>query len=165
MKLSAALDFKKVIRTSLDKFSSFNYRGRVLSISDGIAIVAGLHNVKSGEMVTFQPSGIKGMALNLDKENVGIVAFGNDREIQENDLVECTGKLLSVGVGHHLLGRAVDPLGTYIDGLPIDAEAVKNEEVRAIDIKAPGISARQSVYEPVQTGLKCVDCLVPIGRG
>ena len=158
--------FKKVIKTSLEKFSCYSYRGRVITIGDGIATVAGLYKIQSGEMVEFIPSGIKGMALNLDKEKVGVVVFGNDRDIKENDVVKCTGKLLSVPVGKHLLSRTVDPLGTYLDG--IEAGANNNIPVgttKHIDIKAPGITARQSVYEPVITGLKCIDALVPIGRG
>lgn len=153
--------FKKVIKTSLEKYKCYNYRGRVLTIGDGIANVAGLYKIQSGEMVEFVPSGIKGMALNLDKESVGIVIFGNDREIKENDVVRCTGKLLSAPVGKELLSRTVDPLGTFLDG----KEAAQLSESKHIDIKAPGIIPRQSVYEPVITGLKAVDSLVPIGRG
>ena len=104
--------FKKVIQTGLEKYSCYNYRGRVTAIGDGIATVAGLYKIKSGEMVEFSPSQIKGMALNLDKENVGIVIFGDDREIKENDVVKCTGQLLSAPVGKGLLSRVVDPLGT-----------------------------------------------------
>jgi F-type H+-transporting ATPase subunit alpha len=162
--LSSAVhsSFKKVIKTYLEKFSCYSYRGRVLTIGDGIATIAGLYKVQSGEMVEFIPSGIKGMALNLDKEKVGIVVFGNDREIKENDVVKCTGKLLSVPVGKQLLSRTVDPLGKYLDGIE---ETTTKNEYKHIDIKAPGITARQSVYEPVITGLKCIDSLVPIGRG
>lgn len=153
--------FKQVIETSIARFSCYSYRGRVISIGDGIATVTGLYKIKSGEMVEFSPSGIKGMALNLDKEKVGIVIFGNDRDIKENDVVKCTGKLLSVSVGKGLLGRAVDPLGTFIDG----ADAAVLGETKHLDVKAPGIPVRQSVYEPVITGLKAIDSLVPIGRG
>jgi len=153
--------FKKVIKSSLEKYSCYNYRGRVISIGDGIANVAGLYKIQSGEMVEFSPSGTKGMALNLDKEKVGVVVFGNDRDIRENDVVRCTGKLLSVPVGLGLLSRIVDPLGNFLDGL----DAVELEAAKHIDVKAPGITARQSVYEPVITGLKAVDALVPIGRG
>lgn len=153
--------FKKVIKSSLEKYGCYSHRGRVISIGDGIANVAGLYKIQSGEMVEFSPSGIKGMALNLDKEKVGVVVFGNDRDIRENDVVRCTGKLLSVPVGLGLLSRIVDPLGNFIDGL----EAVELEGAKHIDVKAPGITARQSVYEPVITGLKAVDALVPIGRG
>jgi proton translocating ATP synthase F1 alpha subunit len=173
--LSSAVNssFKKVIKTSLEKFSCYSYRGRVITIGDGIATVAGLYKIQSGEMVEFIPSGIKGMALNLDKEKVGVVIFGNDREIKENDVVKCTGKLLSVPVGKQLLSRTVDPLGNYLDGLSSGGEKeprllrgeASQQEYRHIDIKAPGITARQSVYEPVITGLKCIDSLVPIGRG
>jgi F0F1-type ATP synthase alpha subunit len=163
-KLSSVVNasFKKVIKTSLEKFSCYSYRGRVITIGDGIATVAGLYKIQSGEMVEFIPSGIKGMALNLDKEKVGIVVFGNDRDIRENDVVKCTGKLLSVAIGKHLLARTVDPLGVFLDGL--DSKTVEAQS-KHIDIKAPGITARQSVYEPVITGLKCIDALVPIGRG
>lgn len=158
-------NFKQVIKTTLEKFSCYSYRGRVITIGDGIATVAGLYKIQSGEMVEFIPSGIKGMALNLDKEKVGVVVFGNDREIKENDVVKCTGKLLSVPVGKHLLSRTVDPLGTFLDGLESNTKAINEAETKHIDIKAPGIIARQSVYEPVITGLKCIDALVPIGRG
>ena len=156
--------FKKIITSSLEKYNSFNYRGRVLSIGDGIANVAGLYKIQSGEMVEFSPSGIKGMALNLDKEKVGVVIFGDDRDIKENDIVKCVGKLLSVPVGPELLSRVVDPLGKEIDGLdPIVFGT--NSTTQHIDVKAPGIIPRQSVYEPVITGLKAIDSLVPIGRG
>lgn len=155
--------FKKVIQTSLEKYSCYNYRGRVTSIGDGIANVAGLYKIQSGEMVEFIPSGIKGMALNLEKEKVGVVIFGNDTDIRENDVVRCTGKLLSVPVGKALLSRIVDPLGTLIDGG--EDLALAADDYKHIDVKAPGITPRQSVFEPVITGLKCVDSLVPIGRG
>lgn len=153
--------FKKVIKSSLEKYSCYNYRGRVIPIGDGIANVAGLYKIQSGEMIEFSPSGVKGMALNSDKEKVGVVVFGNDRDIRENDVVRCTGQLLSVPVGLGLLSRIVDPLGSFLDGL----EAPELEGAKHIDVKAPGITARQSVYEPVITGLKAVDTLVPIGRG
>ena len=153
--------FKKSIKSTLEKYSSHNYRGRVTSIGDGIADVTGLYKIQSGEMVEFLPSGIKGMALNLDKERVGVVIFGNDREIKENDVVKCSGHLLSVPVGAELLSRIVDPLGNYLD----DLEDVKLTQFEHIDVKAPGIIPRQSVYEPVITGLKAIDSLVPIGRG
>jgi F-type H+-transporting ATPase subunit alpha len=132
-----------------------------MAISDGVANVAGLYKIQSGEMVEFSPSGVKGMALNLDKEKVGVVIFGNDREIRENDVVRSVGVLLSMPIGKELLSRVVDPLGNYLDGLaPRDISLTKH-----MDIKAPGITARQSVYEPVITGLKAIDSLVPIGRG
>jgi len=154
--------FKKVIKTYIEKYSCYSYRGKVLTVGDGIATVAGLYKVQSGEMVEFIGTGIKGMALNLDKDKVGVVIFGNDREIKENDTIKSTGKLLSVPVGKDILGRTVDPLGTFLDG---KGESTTIKESKHIDIKAPGITARQSVYEPVITGLKCIDSLVPIGRG
>jgi len=154
-------NFKKTVKTTLEKYSSYNYRGRVITLGDGIAQVAGLYKVQSGEMVQFLPSNTKGMALNLDKETVGIVIFGTDKGIRENDVVKALGSLLSAPVGKSLLGRVVDPLGTPLDGKP----AVDSTETRPIDTKAPGIIPRQSVFEPVITGLKCVDSLVPIGRG
>jgi len=154
-------NFKKTVKTTLEKYSSYNYRGRVITLGDGIAQVAGLYKVQSGEMVQFLPSNTKGMALNLDKETVGIVIFGTDKGIRENDVVKCLGSLLSAPVGKNLLGRVVDPLGNALDG----KAAIEATETRPIDTKAPGIIPRQSVFEPVITGLKCVDSLVPIGRG
>merc|ERR1712195_231011 len=134
--------------------------GTVISIGDGIARVFGLTKVQAGEMVEFN-SGVKGMALNLETDNVGIVVLGNDREIQEGDIVKRTGAIVDVPIGHGLLGRVVDPLGVAIDGLgPIEAT-----ERQRVELKAPGIIPRKSVGEPMQTGLKCVDALVPIGRG
>merc|ERR1739847_75282 len=134
--------------------------GRVLAIGDGIARVHGLKNIQAEEMVEFD-SGLKGMALNLEPDNVGIVVFGNDRDIKEGDIVRRTGAIVDVPVGPELLGRVVDPLGNAIDGKgPIDTK-----ERRRVDIKAPGIIARKSVHEPMQSGLKAVDSLVPIGRG
>merc|ERR1712173_428711 len=122
--------------------------------------MGGLKNIQAEEMVEFD-SGIKGMALNLEPDNVGIVVFGNDREIKEGDIVRRTGAIVDVPVGPELLGRVVDPLGNAIDGKgPIDTK-----ERRRVDIKAPGIIARKSVHEPMQSGLKAVDSLVSIGRG
>jgi len=134
--------------------------GQVLAIGDGIARVHGLKNIQAEEMVEFD-SGIKGMALNLEPDNVGIVVFGNDREIKEGDIVRRTGAIVDVPVGPELLGRVVDPLGNALDG----KGAINASERRRVDIKAPGIIARKSVHEPMQTGLKAVDSLVPIGRG
>lgn len=134
--------------------------GQVLAIGDGIARVHGLKNIQAEEMVEFD-SGIKGMALNLEPDNVGIVVFGNDREIKEGDIVRRTGAIVDVPVGPELLGRVVDPLGNALDG----KGAIQTKERRRVDIKAPGIIARKSVHEPMQTGLKAVDSLVPIGRG
>src|SRR6187200_688393 len=134
--------------------------GQVLSVGDGIARVHGLDSVKAGEMVEF-PGGIKGMALNLESDNVGVVIFGEDRTIREGDTVKRTGTIVDVPVGKGLLGRVVDGLGNPIDGKgPIEAS-----ERRRVEVKAPGIIPRKSVHEPVQTGLKALDALVPIGRG
>jgi F-type H+/Na+-transporting ATPase subunit alpha len=134
--------------------------GQVLSIGDGIARVYGLDNVQAGEMVEF-PNGIKGMALNLEVDNVGIVVFGENRDIKEGDTVKRTGSIVEVPIGKGLLGRVVDGLGNPIDGRgPIEAT-----ERRRVDVKAPGILPRRSVHEPMQTGIKAIDALIPIGRG
>ncbi|HXC56623.1 MAG TPA: F0F1 ATP synthase subunit alpha [Rhizomicrobium sp.] len=135
--------------------------GQVLSVGDGIARVYGLDSVQAGEMVEF-PGGIKGMALNLENDNVGVVIFGNDSTIKEGDTVKRTRAIVDVPVGKGLLGRVVDALGNPIDGKgPIENIA----ERRRVDVKAPGIIPRKSVHEPVQTGLKAIDALIPIGRG
>jgi len=134
--------------------------GTVISIGDGIARVFGLMKVQAGEMVEFS-SGVKGMALNLETDNVGIVVLGNDREIQEGDIVKRTGSIVDVPIGEGMLGRVVDPLGNPIDG----AGAIQSDQRQRIELKAPGIIPRKSVHEPMQTGLKSVDSLVPIGRG
>jgi F-type H+/Na+-transporting ATPase subunit alpha len=134
--------------------------GQVLSVGDGIARVHGLDKVQAGEMVEF-PGGIKGMALNLETDNVGIVIFGDDRNIKEGDTVKRTGAIVEVPVGKGLLGRVVDALGNPIDGKgPIEAA-----ELRKVDVKAPGIIPRKSVHEPMSTGIKAVDALIPVGRG
>jgi len=134
--------------------------GQVLSVGDGIARVYGLDNVQAGEMVEFE-NGVRGMALNLEVDNVGIVVFGEDRDIKEGDTVKRTGDIVEVPVGKELLGRVVDSLGNPIDGKgPIEAT-----EYRRADVKAPGIIPRKSVHEPMQTGLKAIDALIPIGRG
>ena len=134
--------------------------GTVLSVGDGIARVYGLDKVQAGEMVEF-PGGIKGMALNLEMDNVGISIFGNDTGIKEGDTVKRTGEIVDVSVGKELLGRVVDGLGNPIDG----KGAINAKEKRRIELKAPGIIPRQSVFEPMQTGIKALDALVPIGRG
>jgi F-type H+-transporting ATPase subunit alpha len=135
--------------------------GQVLSVGDGIARVYGLDNVQAGEMVEF-PGGIKGMALNLETDNVGVVIFGSDATIKEGDTVKRTGAIVDVPVGKGVLGRVIDPLGNPIDGKgPITNVA----ERRRVDVKAPGIIPRKSVNEPMQTGLKAIDSLIPIGRG
>ncbi|WP_336485407.1 F0F1 ATP synthase subunit alpha [Methylobacterium nigriterrae] len=134
--------------------------GQVLSVGDGIARAYGLDNVQAGEMVEFE-SGVRGMALNLEQDNVGIVIFGSDREIKEGQTVKRTGAIVDVPVGKGLLGRVVDGLGNPIDGKgPIVAE-----ERRRVDVKAPGIIPRKSVHEPMATGLKAIDALIPVGRG
>ncbi|MBI1197071.1 MAG: F0F1 ATP synthase subunit alpha, partial [Phenylobacterium sp.] len=136
--------------------------GSVLSVGDGIARVYGLDNVQAGEMVEFPSAGVKGMALNLERDNVGVVIFGEDRAISEGDEVRRLGEIVDVPVGKGLLGRVVNPLGEPIDGKgPIQNVA----ERRRVDVKAPGIIPRKSVHEPVQTGLKAIDTLIPIGRG
>jgi len=140
--------------------SNLDETGRVLSIGDGIARVYGLKNIQAEEMVEFS-SGLKGMALNLEPDNVGVVVFGNDKLIKEGDVVKRTGAIVDVPVGAELLGRVVDALGNPIDGAgPLGAKTRQR-----VGIKAPGIIPRQSVKEPMQTGIKAVDSLVPIGRG
>lgn len=134
--------------------------GQVLSVGDGIARVYGLDNVQAGEMVEF-PTGVKGMALNLETDNVGIVIFGSDREIKEGDTVRRTQSIVDIPVGPGLLGRVVDPLGNPIDG----KGPIEGVERRRVDVKAPGIIPRKSVHEPMQTGLKAIDALIPVGRG
>jgi len=134
--------------------------GQVLSVGDGIARVYGLDNVQAGEMVEF-PGGIKGMALNLEVDNVGVVIFGDDRTIKEGDVVKRTGTIVDVPVGKGLLGRVVDALGNPIDG----KGPIQSAERRRVEVKAPGIIPRKSVHEPMQTGLKAIDSLVPVGRG
>jgi F-type H+-transporting ATPase subunit alpha len=135
--------------------------GQVLSVGDGIARVYGLDNVQAGEMVEF-PGGIRGMALNLETDNVGVVIFGNDATIKEGDTVKRTRAIVDVPVGKGLLGRVVDSLGTPLDG---KGEIKNVAERRRVDVKAPGIIPRKSVNEPMQTGLKAIDSLIPIGRG
>ncbi len=134
--------------------------GRVLSVGDGIARVYGLDNVQAGEMVEF-PGGIRGMALNLEVDNVGIVIFGSDQDIKEGDTVKRTKSIVDVPVGNGLLGRVVDGLGNPIDG----KGPIASTERRQADVKAPGIIPRKSVHEPMATGLKAVDAMIPIGRG
>jgi F-type H+-transporting ATPase subunit alpha len=134
--------------------------GQVLSVGDGIARAYGLDNVQAGEMVEFE-NGVRGMALNLETDNVGIVIFGNDREIKEGQTVKRTRAIVDVPVGKAMLGRVVDALGNPIDG----KGPIKATERRRVDVKAPGIIPRKSVHEPMATGLKAVDALIPIGRG
>jgi len=134
--------------------------GQVLSVGDGIARVYGLDNVQAGEMVEF-PGGVRGMALNLEADNVGVVIFGDDRNIKEGDTVKRTGAIVEVPVGKGLLGRVVDGLGNPIDG----KGPIQSTEKRRVDVKAPSILPRESVKEPMQTGIKAIDALIPIGRG
>ena len=134
--------------------------GRVLSVGDGIARVYGLDNVQAGEMVEF-PGGIQGMALNLEADNVGVVIFGTDRDIKEGDIVKRTNSIVDVPAGDELLGRVVDGLGNPLDG----KGPIETAERRVADSKAPGIIPRKSVHEPMATGLKSVDAMIPIGRG
>ena len=143
-------------------YSKFNIDeiGRVLSIGDGIARVYGLNKIQAGEMVEFS-SGVKGMALNLESDNVGVVLFGSDVAISEGDIVKRTGNIVDVNIGRGTLGRVVDALGNPIDG----KGPLKDVKRSRVEVKAPGIIARKSVHEPMQTGIKAVDSLVPIGRG
>ena len=134
--------------------------GQVLSVGDGIARIYGLENVQAGEMIEF-PGGVNGMALNLEEDNVGAVIFGDDRNIKEGDVVKRTKKILEVPIGKSLLGRVVDGLGNPIDG----KGDIKFEKKSRLEVKAPGIIQRKSVHEPVQTGIKAIDTLIPIGRG
>ena len=158
-----AAEISRVIRDQIANFDAdaqVSEVGSVLSVGDGIARIHGLDNVQAGEMIAF-PGGIQGMALNLEADNVGAVIFGNDSQIKEGDTVKRTGTIVDVPVGKGLLGRVVDGLGNPIDGKgPIVAE----KRMR-VEVKAPGIIPRKSVHEPVQTGLKALDALVPVGRG
>ena len=154
----------KILKEQIKKFgekTEITEVGQVLSVGDGIARVYGLDNVQAGEMVEFS-DGSKGMALNLESDNVGVVIFGNDKSIKEGDVVKRTGAIVDVPVGKELLGRVVDALGNPIDGKGSLNKKLKRNRV---EVKAPGIIPRQSVNEPVQTGLKAIDSLIPIGRG
>ena len=154
----------KILKEQIKKFgekAEITEVGQVLSVGDGIARVYGLDNVQAGEMVEFS-DGLKGMALNLENDNVGVVIFGNDKSIKEGDIVKRTGAIVDAPVGKELLGRVVDGLGNPIDGKGnLDKKLKRNR----VEVKAPGIIPRQSVNEPVQTGLKAIDSLIPIGRG
>ena len=154
----------KILKEQIKKFgekAEISEVGQVLSVGDGIARVYGLDNVQAGEMVEFS-GGIKGMALNLESDNVGVVIFGEDRSIKEGDVVKRTGAIVDTPVGKNLLGRVVDALGNPIDG---KADLDKKNERKRVDVKAPGIIPRQSVNQPMQTGLKAIDSLIPVGRG
>jgi len=146
---------------NFDTVSNVAETGQVLSVGDGIARIFGLTNVMSGELLEFPTAGIKGMALNLEQDNVGAVIFGDDRQIREGDTVNRTGAIVDVPVGKSLLGRVVDALGNPLDG----KGPVIFEERRLVETKAPGIIPRKSVHEPMQSGIKAIDVLVPIGRG
>jgi F-type H+-transporting ATPase subunit alpha len=154
----------KILKEQIKKFgekAEVSEIGKVLSVGDGIARVYGLDNVQAGEMVEFS-GGIKGMALNLESDNVGVVIFGDDRSIKEGDVVKRTGAIVDAPVGKKLLGRVVDGLGNPIDG---KGDLDKKLTRKRVDVKAPGIIPRQSVNQPMQTGLKAIDSLIPIGRG
>jgi F-type H+-transporting ATPase subunit alpha len=158
-----AAEISRIIKDQIANFGTeaqVSEVGQVLSVGDGIARVHGLDNVQAGEMVEF-PGGIKGMALNLESDNVGIVIFGSDSAIKEGDTVKRTGTIVDVPVGKGLLGRVVDGLGNPIDG---KGPLVDVKRMR-VETKAPGIIPRKSVHEPMQTGLKALDALVPVGRG
>jgi proton translocating ATP synthase F1 alpha subunit len=162
-KKATIADTAKVIQDKIMGLSQVNdvkEFGSVISIGDGIARVVGLNKVQAGEMVEFR-SGVRGMALNLETDNVGVVIFGNDRNIQEGDTVTRTGAIVDVPIGEEMLGRVFDALGNPIDG----HGPVNTSKRKRVEIKAPGIIPRKSVNEPMQSGLKAVDCLVPIGRG
>jgi F-type H+-transporting ATPase subunit alpha len=158
-----AAEISSILKQQIANFGSdaeVTEVGQVLSVGDGIARVYGLDNVQAGEMVEF-PDGTRGMALNLETDNVGVVIFGDDRSIKEGDTVKRTGTIVDVPVGKGLLGRVVDPLGNPIDG----KGEIDSTERREVEVKAPGIIPRKSVHEPMQTGLKALDSLVPVGRG
>lgn len=158
-----AAEISKVIREQIASFGTdaqVSETGQVLSVGDGIARIHGLDNVQAGEMVEFA-NGVQGMALNLEADNVGVVIFGSDSEIKEGDVVKRTGTIVDVPVGRGLLGRVVDGLGNPIDG----KGPIEYTERKRVEVKAPGIIPRKSVHEPMQTGLKAIDALVPVGRG
>jgi len=146
---------------SFDTEANVSETGQVLSVGDGIARVFGLQNVMAGELVEFPSAGLKGMALNLETDNVGVVIFGDDRAIREGDTVSRTGTIVDVPVGRGLLGRVVDGLGNPIDGKGPLTDVTRSR----VEVKAPGIIPRKSVHEPMQTGIKAIDALIPIGRG
>ena len=156
-------EITKVIKDQIENFgkdAEVSEVGQVLSVGDGIARIYGLDNVEAGEMVEFS-EGTKGMALNLETDNVGVVIFGDDSHIKEGDIVKRTGEIVDVPVGKELLGRVVDGLGNPIDG----KGPINSKEKKRVEVKAPGIIPRKSVNEPMQTGLKAIDSLIPIGRG
>jgi len=145
---------------NIDQISALNEVGYVVAVGDGIAKIYGIDNVQAGEMVEFA-SGVKGMVLNLETDTVGAVIMGDDRAVMQGDMVKRTGDILSTTVGPAMLGRVVDALGHPIDG----KGPINTTEYRRVETKAPGIVVRKSVHEPVQTGIKAIDALIPIGRG
>ena len=158
-----AAEISKILKEQIKNFgddTEVAEVGKVLSVGDGIARVYGLDKVQAGEMVEF-PGGSMGMALNLEIDNVGVVIFGSDRDIKEGDFVKRTSSIVDVPVGMELLGRVVDGLGNPVDG----KGPIKSKTRSVADVKAPGIIPRKSVHEPMATGLKSVDSLIPIGRG
>ena len=158
-----AAEISTILKNQIENFGAeaeVTEVGKVLSVGDGIARVHGLDQVQAGEMVEF-PGGIAGMALNLERDNVGVVIFGSDKTIKEGDVVKRTGSIVDVPIGKGLLGRVVDALGNPIDG----KGALKNVKRTRVESKAPGIMPRESVSEPMQTGLKAIDSLIPVGRG
>ena len=158
-----AAEISAILKDQIENFgteSEISEVGQVLSVGDGIARIYGLDKVQAGEMVEF-PGGIKGMALNLEEDNVGVVIFGDDHTIREGDTVKRTGKIVDVPIGKELLGRVVDALGNPVDG----KGQINASERNLIEVKAPGIIPRKSVHEPMQTGIKAIDSLIPIGRG
>ena len=159
-----AAEISAILKSQIEGFgeeAEVSDVGQVLSVGDGIARVYGLETVQAGEMVEFPKAGVKGMALNLERDNVGVVIFGSDAEIAEGDECRRLGEIVDVPVGKGLLGRVVNPLGEPIDG----KGPIEFTEKRRVDVKAPGIIPRKSVHEPVQTGLKAIDTLIPVGRG
>ena len=158
-----AAEISTILKDQIENFGAdaeVTEVGKVLSVGDGIARVYGLDQIQAGEMVEF-PGGIAGMALNLERDNVGVVIFGSDKTIREGDVVKRTGSIVDVPIGKGLLGRVVDALGNPIDG----KGALKNVKRSRVETKAPGIMPRESVSEPMQTGLKAIDSLIPVGRG
>ncbi|MGH6893306.1 MAG: HAS-barrel domain-containing protein, partial [Dongiaceae bacterium] len=158
-----AAEISAILKQQIENFGNeadVTEVGTVLSVGDGVARVYGLDKVQAGEMVEF-PGGIRGMALNLETDNVGIVIFGDDRSIKEGDTVKRTGTIVDVPVGKGLLGRVLDGLGNPIDG----KGPLTDVKRQRVEVKAPGIIPRKSVHEPMATGLKSVDAMIPIGRG
>jgi len=158
-----ANEISSVIKKQIEKFeitTQFEENGEIIQVGDGIARVYGLNNVMANELVKF-PQGVFGMALNLEEDNVGCVLFGSEKHLKEGDVVKRTGKVMSVPVGKELVGRVVNPLGQPLDG----KGPVKSKKFLPLEKKAPGVVARQPVKEPLQTGLKAIDSMIPIGRG